>query len=229
MDFYKITCIVGIIVCIIFCYYIYNKNLLGIKCIENINGNNGQNVQQIQLKPKKELIISRLPKYSKDEVDPYFDIFIDNKFSGKIVFQLFDDIVPKTCANFKYLCSHNISTGSRESPSYQNSTIDFVKKDSYLTGGSDINYSIYGSHFADESFELTHNQQGLIAMYNDGPNKNNSKFMILMNKNEDFNEKYVVFGIIKSGYEIIEEINSMDLTNKKCIIKDCGLMLENTI
>ncbi|CAF4548694.1 unnamed protein product [Rotaria magnacalcarata] len=35
----------------------------------------------------------------------YFDITIDGNSSGRIEFKLFDDVVPKTTANFRALCT----------------------------------------------------------------------------------------------------------------------------
>ena len=35
----------------------------------------------------------------------YFDIAINNFDTGRIVFELFNDICPKTCENFRVLCT----------------------------------------------------------------------------------------------------------------------------
>lgn len=35
----------------------------------------------------------------------YLDITIKNKYIGRMVFELFDRHVPKTCENFKQLCT----------------------------------------------------------------------------------------------------------------------------
>ena len=37
--------------------------------------------------------------------DVYFDILIGGAPQGRIVFHLYDDIVPKTAANFRCLCT----------------------------------------------------------------------------------------------------------------------------
>jgi len=35
----------------------------------------------------------------------YFDIAIDSKAAGRISFDLYNDVVPKTCENFLALCT----------------------------------------------------------------------------------------------------------------------------
>ena len=51
--------------------------------------------------------------------NPYFIISIDGKEEGKLKFELFDDDVPKTCANFRYLCAKGLD--DRKEPCYNNS------------------------------------------------------------------------------------------------------------
>jgi len=35
----------------------------------------------------------------------FFDITIDGKEEGRIIFELFADVTPKTCENFRALCT----------------------------------------------------------------------------------------------------------------------------
>lgn len=35
----------------------------------------------------------------------FFDLFADNKSVGKIKFELFNDVVPRTAENFRALCT----------------------------------------------------------------------------------------------------------------------------
>ena len=209
---YKIICIIAIIIAIIICFYIYKLNKKEVKVIEQ----KGSKLVPI---PKYDF------KMDKTKIDPYFDIFIGDKYAGKIIFELIDDIAPKTAMNFRYLCSKNFIESAL--PAYQNKYIDKIIKDKCIIGGSGINYSIFGSYFEDETHELKFNQPGLLMMYNDEKNKNTSQFMITLNKIPEFDDRFVVFGIIKGGFEVIEKINSIEcrenIPNVKCKIVKCGL------
>jgi cyclophilin family peptidyl-prolyl cis-trans isomerase len=171
--------------------------------------------------------------YEDINSQPYFDINIGDTYIGKIVFQLFDEDVPKTCKNFRYLCSTGIL--NKNKPSYQDTVFHRVIKDFMIQGG-DITrgdgtggYSVYGEKFDDENFNLTHNQPGMLSMANSGPNTNNSQFFITIKKTPWLDNKHVVFGIIISGFDVIKKIESYETDEKDrpfedIIIKNCGLI-----
>ncbi len=165
----------------------------------------------------------------------YFDMQIGNEKQGKIIIQLFDDEVPKTCKNFRTLCCKNIlNNGSK--PSYVGSKFHRVIPKFMIQGG-DITkgdgtggYSIYGENFADESFELKHNQPGLLSMANAGPNTNNSQFFITTEATPWLDDKHVVFGIVLQGFDIVRKIENIERNTENdcplvpCRIIDSGLM-----
>jgi Cyclophilin type peptidyl-prolyl cis-trans isomerase/CLD len=47
-----------------------------------------------------------------DNTRVYFDIAINDKPAGRITMELFDNVVPKTAANFKCLCTGEMGTSS---------------------------------------------------------------------------------------------------------------------
>jgi peptidylprolyl isomerase len=161
----------------------------------------------------------------------FFDISIGNKSSGKIVFQLYNDIVPKTAENFRALC-----TGEKSAPGkllhYKGSAFhriipqfmiqggDFTKGDG--TGGM----SIYGSRFNDENFKVKHTKEGLLSMANAGPNTNGSQFFITTVPCPWLDGNHTVFGEVVEGYDVVKLIEACGSQRgsptKKVIIEDCG-------
>ncbi|OUM62544.1 hypothetical protein PIROE2DRAFT_20796 [Piromyces sp. E2] len=166
----------------------------------------------------------------------YFDITIGGENEGRIVMELFDDVVPKTCANFKALC-----TGEKgNSPisgiplCYKGSIFHRVIKNFMIQGGDFTNFngtggeSIYGEKFEDENFEKKHDSEGLLSMANAGKNTNGSQFFITTTKTPHLDGKHVVFGKVIKGMSVVREIenqptNSNDKPDKDCVISDCGV------
>lgn len=211
---------------IVYAGWRYYSKYYGVpKHIESYQNNNLETKESEEV-PKKNL------DYQDTNLYPYFDIEINGIFQGRIVFQLFDDIVPKTCRNFRYLCSRGLLTNDK--PTYEGTKIHRVIKDFMLQAGDFTNgdgtggMSIYGLHFEDENFELKHNQPGLLSMANAGPNTNGSQFFITLNKTEWLDNKHVVFGIVHSGFDIAKKIELVDTDNNDkplvdVIIKNSGL------
>ena len=139
------------------------------------------------------------------------DLAIDSEPIGRVVIQLFDGIVPKTCLNFRCL-----ATGER-GITYEGSTFHRIIP-GFMVQGGDIDglngrggKSIYGSKFPDENFEVRHSGPGLLSMANSGPNSNGSQFFIITNQEgtPHLDGKHVVFGRIIQGMDLVYEVESL--------------------
>lgn len=169
----------------------------------------------------------------------FFDISIGGVPQGRIVFELYNDVVPKTAENFRALCTGEVGETVTGIPlSYKGSIFHRVIKDfmvqggdftskytggSYGTGG----LSIYGEKFEDENFQLTHDKPFLLSMANAGPNTNGSQFFITTVATPHLNGKHVVFGEVLSGKSIVRRIErtekgESDRPVQDCVITDCG-------
>lgn len=175
-----------------------------------------------------------------DNLKCFFDISIGGKECGRIVFKLFNDKCPKTCENFRCLCTgeRGESKQTGKQLHYKGTKFHRIVKNFIIQGGdiTDGNGkggdSIYGGTFDDENLELAHDEPYLLSMANRGPNTNKSQFFITTNEAPHLDRKHVVFGRVVAGLDTVlrierQEVDSKSRPVKEVVISNCGQVNPN--
>ncbi|EFN65853.1 Peptidyl-prolyl cis-trans isomerase 1 [Camponotus floridanus] len=151
---------------------------------------------------------------------------------GRIVFELFSDICPITCENFRALCTGEKGLGKTTGKSLHYKGIVFhrVVRDFMIQGG-DFSIgngtggeSIYGGTFADENFIMKHNKPFLLSMANCGRDTNGSQFFITTQPAPHLDNVHVVFGEVVSGQEIITHIEGLPVDRMSRPLQDAKVV-----
>ena len=128
---------------------------------------------------------------------------------GNIDIELFTLEAPKTCRNFIQHCLNKYYNGCHFFKIFKNFMIQ--TGDPTNTGGG--GESIYSADFRDEFHSrLKFNHRGVVAMNNKNkPNSNGSQFFITLEKCEEMNKKFTIFGKV-TGPTYFNAVNISNLT-----------------
>ncbi|KAF8924686.1 peptidyl-prolyl cis-trans isomerase D [Dissophora ornata] len=169
----------------------------------------------------------------------YFDISIGQEHIGRIVFELFADVVPKTAENFRALCTGEKGIGQTTGKplTFKDAPFHRVIPNFMIQGGDFSNQngtggeSIYGAKFEDENFILKHDKPFLLSMANAGAGTNGSQFFITTVDTPHLDGKHVVFGKVLKGVSVVREIETTPKGNNDTplspvVISNCGELAE---
>lgn len=163
----------------------------------------------------------------------FFDITIGGAPAGRVTFELFADVVPKTAENFRALCTGEKGVGRSGKPLHFKGSAFHRIIPGFMCQGGDFTRgngtggeSIYGEKFADENFKLKHGGAGTLSMANAGPNTNGSQFFVCTADTSWLDGKHVVFGRVIDGMPVVQQMEAVGSrggqTSKPVVIADCG-------
>ncbi|XP_038048120.1 probable inactive peptidyl-prolyl cis-trans isomerase-like 6 [Patiria miniata] len=166
----------------------------------------------------------------------YLDVSINEEPKQRLLFELYTDKCPRTCENFRALCTGEKGHKTDESLMkyhYQDSLIHRIVPNGWLQGGDilfgkgDGGESIYGQFFEDENYSIKHTSRGMLGMANQGRHTNGSQFYVTFQPAPWMDTKYVAFGKLIEGTELLDTLEEQETYNerpkKECKIVECGL------
>ncbi|XP_041354876.1 peptidyl-prolyl cis-trans isomerase slr1251-like [Gigantopelta aegis] len=164
----------------------------------------------------------------------FMDIMIGDEAVGRLVMELFSDIVPRTCANFKALCTgeKGLSAETDFNLHYKDSLFHRIVPNGWIQGG-DIYHgrgnggeSVYGPVFEDENFAVQYTRRGMLGMANKGRHTNASQFFITLQPCNWMHTKYVCFGQVIEGTQTLKKMEAQTTMNERpntdITVTDCG-------
>jgi cyclophilin family peptidyl-prolyl cis-trans isomerase len=146
-------------------------------------------------------------------------------------------ITPKTCQNFKALCTGECGKGGRFNRDLHYKGCHFFRvvpgqairagdiEHDNGTGGE----SIFGGKFEDENYKLKHSKAGVVSMVAGSTrNSNGSQFLITTAPAHHLDGKNVAFGVVREGLSLVKKIEESvgddGRLTEKILIEDCGVL-----
>jgi cyclophilin family peptidyl-prolyl cis-trans isomerase len=164
----------------------------------------------------------------------WMDVSVDGKKAFHFKFELYNDICPITCENFRCLCTGEKGNGPTTGLPMHFKGTEFHRVISgFMAQGGDFardhgqkSESIYGGRFADENFTVKHTKPGQLSMANAGPDTNGAQFFLTFVGCDWLDGKHCVFGECVEGLEMLGPLeklgSSTGKTKAEVRIMDCG-------
>ncbi|KAL0223006.1 hypothetical protein P9112_002396 [Eukaryota sp. TZLM1-RC] len=153
--------------------------------------------------------------------------------SLRLEFELFTGDCPKLTSHFISLCKGVQHNGSFKS--YRNCRFFRIIPGHFAICGDIQRNNGSGSfclepsgYLNDENLTSSHNKRGLLATYNQGPDKNDSQFIITFGKCEWLDGRHCVFGRLTdrclSDLIWLEKLQGLDGSSEnRLVVSNCGV------
>ncbi|CAD7937671.1 unnamed protein product [Amoebophrya sp. A25] len=132
----------------------------------------------------------------------WFDVSAAGRHIGRLEIELFYDVLPVTCENFRALCTGETGLGYWCKPRWYKGVKMHRIIPGFMAQGGDFNYgnglmgeSIYGKSFRDEGFVYKHSRRGVVSMAKAiDKHTNNSQFFFTFGPLPHLDGKHIAFG-----------------------------------
>ncbi|KAJ3312453.1 putative inactive peptidyl-prolyl cis-trans isomerase-like 6 [Blyttiomyces sp. JEL0837] len=152
----------------------------------------------------------------------YLDVTIDSVPQGRILIELYDDVVPTTSEHFlKFVDGKAVHPIDGETLlKYSGTAINRLIPDGWLQSGAfpTAKDELMGQPLPDENFVIKHAHRGMLSLVNYGPHSNYSQFMITFRDMPYFDRKFVCIGRCVDGCETLEKIESVPTRFEKPLV-----------
>lgn len=189
---------------------------------------------------KKSGFLLTMPRGKVERERVFLDFQHKKVNIGRVVIELFNDIVPITTKNFRSLCtgeaglaqSTNIPLCFRGSVIHRIIPGFVVQGGDFTLGNGKGGEAIYpGGRFDDEKLDiLNHERPMLVSMANSGPDTNGSQFFITLARTPHLDGKHQVFGRVIKGSEVVYGFQTLELSGERPVddlfIVNCGQMMK---
>ncbi|KAK5641396.1 hypothetical protein RI129_009943 [Pyrocoelia pectoralis] len=130
----------------------------------------------------------------------YFTIAVDNRIIGTMLFELFAVAVPNISNIFVKRCKKKVG-------GYSGTCIQRIAWPSWIQcGGWHLNHYKVGC----ENYSIPHNKRGVLSMCNNGKHRDNyTQFFITLEPTPWMDYKYVAFGQLVHGDDILRTLQSI--------------------
>ncbi|KAJ8603854.1 hypothetical protein CTAYLR_000310 [Chrysophaeum taylorii] len=162
----------------------------------------------------------------------FFELSVDGEGAGVVEFELADEILPVTCANFRLLCSGEAPSGFDYGGSKFARRV--VKHVAIMGGNVETpggSHSAFASrrYFPDEGFLIPHSAPGILTMANSGRDTNGSQFYVTLASAPHMDGRCVAFGRVTSGFDTILKIHDTVFTQRgkpvqTVLVANCGVL-----
>ena len=164
------------------------------------------------------------------------DVAVDGATQGTLLLELFTDVAPMTCANFKAFVRGTTCGAEDDEPGarkkYEGCLVHRVARDGWFQTGDVLgddgcgvtsSFGPPGATFADETFKVKHDAPGVLSMVSGKKHGNGCQFLVALAPLPFLDGRRVAFGRVIDGLRVMKLVNRERLTFAEKPVRDVRL------